>query len=92
MSLEKTPMSASVHAVVMRHGGIFCCSRKYQCTWQGFALHQGLGWGVIPHESNPWRQWHDRKCSGKLIQLVEPADGSNCREGIDQFGQVVKSA
>lgn len=91
MSTNETRQSDPVEAVIMRHGGVFCCQHKDQCRWQCFMLHGGLGWGTIPRETNLWRQAHDERCGGKLIQLMDPADGSNCREGIDQFGRVVKS-
>ena len=52
--------------------GVWCCERRYQCKWQGFALHAGLAWGEIPSENNAWRQWHDRECGGQLIQLIQP--------------------
>jgi len=54
------------------HGGVWCCENKSACKWQGYALHQGLGWGTIPPETNEWRMWHNRECGGKLIQLVPP--------------------
>jgi hypothetical protein len=48
---------------------IWYCTRKHKCKWQAFAMCQGLAWGVIPDKSNKWRQWHDRECDGKLIQV-----------------------
>ena len=56
--------------------GIWCCEQQHKCKWQGFALHHGLSWGTIPHDSNTWRQWHSRECGGALIQLVEPKEGT----------------
>lgn len=70
--IEVNTDPAPVDRVVMRHGGVFCCQHKDRCGWQGFVLHQGLGWGTIPHELNPWRQAHDQMCGGSLIQLVQP--------------------
>ncbi len=49
---------------------VWCCEKKYECKWQGFALHQGLAWGKIPPKTNMWRLWHDRECGGRLIQLL----------------------
>lgn len=47
----------------------FFCERKHFCRWQGYRLHQGLGWGTIPIQVNPWREAHDRECGGKLVPL-----------------------
>lgn len=55
----------------MPNAKAFYCERRHQCKWQCFALHQGLGWGRIPDENNPWRVWHARECGGKLIELFE---------------------
>lgn len=52
----------------------WCCEKRSKCNWQGFALHQGLAWGSIPPATDPWRQWHDRECGGKLIRLRRPHD------------------
>lgn len=49
---------------------VWCCEHRFKCKWQGFMLHQGLGWGTIPNETDEWRKWHDRECGGRLIQLV----------------------
>ena len=65
-----TPGSA-----VFTHG-VWCCERMHLCTWQCFALHQGLAWGTVPKKhdaiTNDWRTWHDRQCGGRLIQLLPP--------------------
>ena len=47
----------------------FYCEHKHKCKWQGFALHQGLGWGNPPPASHPWRKWHDQECGGQLKSL-----------------------
>lgn len=52
--------------------GVWCCEHRAECKWQGFALHQGLSWGIIPEHSQ-WREWHDRECGGRLIQLIDKA-------------------
>ena len=57
-------------AIDMDQFEVWCCERKSQCKWQGFALHQGLGWGTIPPVTDEWRKWHDRECGGRLLQLV----------------------
>jgi hypothetical protein len=49
----------------------FYCEKLHQCKWQGFKLHQGLGWGAVPGENDPWRVWHDKECGGKLIELYD---------------------
>jgi len=50
----------------------FCCERKHECKWQGFVLHQGIGWGNKDHPSRSvWRNAHDKYCGGKLISLSE---------------------
>ena len=46
------------------------CEKKWNCKWQGFALHHGIAWGIIPPKTNIWRQWHEQNCGGKLIQLI----------------------
>lgn len=56
---------------------VWCCERKERCRWQGFALNQGLGWGTV-RKSGAWREWHDRECGGRLIQLTGP-DGRSVR-------------
>jgi len=52
--------------------GVWCCEHRAKCKWQGFALHQGLSWGAIP-EHGQWREWHNRECGGRLIQLIDKA-------------------
>jgi hypothetical protein len=52
--------------------GVWCCERRSECRWQGFALHQGLGWGKVRGGWDPWAQAHERECGGKLIQLLPP--------------------
>lgn len=48
---------------------IFYCEKTTKCKWQCFALHRGMGWGKIPLlYPDGWRDWHERKCGGKLIQ------------------------
>lgn len=47
----------------------FYCEKLHQCKWQGFRLHQGLGWGEIPGERDPWRVWHTKECGGRLVEL-----------------------
>ena len=54
-------MTKNVHA--------FFCEKMDKCQWQGFALHQGLGWGEVPSPHDTWREYHDRECGGKLIQM-----------------------
>lgn len=58
----------------MKHPGVWCCSERYKCKWQCFALNQGLGWGTIPGHTNLWRKWHDKQCRGELIQLSPPSN------------------
>lgn len=48
----------------------FYCQKRHQCRWQGLILHQGLGWGLIPGEHDPWRVWHDKECGGRLVELI----------------------
>ena len=50
--------------------GVWCCEKRVACRWQGYALHQGLGWGTVRPSHDPWRIAHDRECGGKLIQLL----------------------
>lgn len=52
----------------------FFCEKHHQCKWQGFRLHQGLGWGEIPGEHDPWRIWHTRECGGRLVELFTRVD------------------
>ncbi len=52
----------------------FFCEKLHQCKWQGFRLHQGLGWGAIPGERDPWRVWHEKECGGKLVELFLKPD------------------
>jgi hypothetical protein len=52
----------------------FYCEHKHKCKWQGFALNSGLGWGVPPDTTDAWREWHDKQCGGKLIQLYEEVE------------------
>jgi hypothetical protein len=68
--LDRT--ATPVDRIVMPIRGVWCCEKQHKCTWQGFALHQGLAWGVIPNEYNAWRRRHESECGGELIQLVEP--------------------
>ena len=75
---------------MMRHGGVFCCSLKSQCKWQGVVLRHGLAWGVVPLESNAWRRCHDANCEGVLYQLSLPADGANGRIGVERDGTVIE--
>jgi hypothetical protein len=63
-------MAESLH-----HPGVWCCERRSECAWQGYALHHGLAWGVVPGEETPWRRYHDRHCGGRLIQLLDPTKG-----------------
>lgn len=70
--MDAASTATRLEPLVMRRHGVWCCDQQHKCKWQGFALHQGLSWGTIPDESNVWRQWHDRECGGKLIQIVEP--------------------
>ncbi len=65
--------SAELVAVELEHSGVWCCQRRHNCKWQGFALYQGLAWGEIPTGTS-WRKYHDLECGGKLIQLVPPND------------------
>lgn len=51
--------------------GVWCCERMAFCRWQGYELSFGLAWGRVEDCSPTWREWHDRECGGKLIQLVE---------------------
>lgn len=57
------------------HSGVWCCSEKSQCQWQGFALHQGIAWGTIGAALDEWRKRHDENCRGRLIQLIPPSVG-----------------
>lgn len=50
---------------------VWCCTEKSKCKWQAFALHQGLAWGEVPGKDNPWRQFHDVECPGKLVNLFD---------------------
>ena len=52
--------------------GVWCCEKKYKCSWQGYALHRGLSWGEIDKVSQAWRHTHEERCGGKLIQLIKP--------------------
>jgi hypothetical protein len=60
------------------HMGVWCCSKTHNCTWQGFALHRGLAWGKVPSRT-VWREYHDRHCEGRLIQLLNPGIAPNPR-------------
>ena len=52
--------------------GIWGCRRGGECTWKGTKLSDdGLSLGTVPHESDTWRQWHERKCGGELVQILE---------------------
>lgn len=50
--------------------GVWCCRKREKCKWQGFTLKGGLAWGSVPTHT-PWRKYHDEKCGGELIQLIE---------------------
>jgi len=52
--------------------GVWCCTEKTRCRWQGVRLHQGLAWGTVPPLADTWRQYHDRNCCGVLVQLIAP--------------------
>jgi hypothetical protein len=54
------------------HGGVWCCTEKSQCQWQGFALHQGLAWGTTNGPTTEWKDRHNASCRGRLIQLIPP--------------------
>ena len=54
------------------HSGVWCCTEKSQCKWQGFALHQGLAWGTANGTPPAWRDRHNANCRGRLIQLILP--------------------
>lgn len=60
----------------LTHPGIWYCTERTRCQWQGYALNQGLGWGSPPSNDGPnsYRAWHDRQCPGQLIQLLPPSD------------------
>lgn len=66
--------------------GLFVCERKHKCKWQGFRMRDGLGFGVIPHQSDAWRNRHDSECRGRLIQLIEPNSKSVCEWRPDNMG------
>jgi len=56
----------------VEHSGVWCCSEKSKCQWQGFALYQGLAWGTTEGPTSEWREMHDQNCRGELVQLVPP--------------------
>lgn len=49
----------------------FYCEHRHKCKWQGFKLHQGLGWGEIPSEHDKWTWTHTHVCGGRLIQIYD---------------------
>jgi hypothetical protein len=52
--------------------GIWGCRRGNQCKWKGRKLSSdGIALGIVPHEADTWRQWHERTCGGELVQIVE---------------------
>lgn len=57
------------------HPGVWCCSKRGQCKWKGYALEAGgLQWG-IPNQTTPeWRKQHKQMCDGELLQLIQPND------------------
>ena len=54
------------------HGGVWCCTEKAKCQWQGFVLHQGLAWGTVAGPTGEWKDRHNTNCRGRLIQLIPP--------------------
>jgi hypothetical protein len=50
---------------------IIYCEHGTKCKWKCFALDsQGYGHGRIENYLQAWRDWHEKKCGGKLIQAV----------------------
>ncbi len=64
------------------HPGVWCCERKHDCKWQGFALFRGLAWGKKEGPLDEWTKYHSEYCGGKLIQLLEPQDFPPSRPGL----------
>ena len=48
---------------------VFACERLERCTWQGFALSQGIGRGLLVNSLHQWQEAHAERCGGRLIQL-----------------------
>lgn len=69
---KQPPLAETPYSVDFLHGGVWCCTEKSQCQWQGFALHQGLAWGTTNGPTREWRDLHDVNCRGRLIQLIPP--------------------
>lgn len=55
-----------------QHPGVWCCEHRDKCKWPAFSTI-GLSWGTTPGASNIWRNYHDRYCGGRLIQLLQPS-------------------
>ena len=73
------------------HPGVWCCEHRSQCKWQGFALHQGLGWGELPDETNDWRKYHAFHCGGKLIQLAVPNTSVEVGEAAEEQARIKRN-
>lgn len=57
-----------------KHTGVWCCERKEDCEWQGYALFRGLAWGTIESPLDEWTKAHAKYCGGKLTQLLAPQE------------------
>ena len=70
--LEKAaePVDKAGDVADFEHSGVWCCTEKSNCQWQGFALHQGLAWGTVTGPTTEWLDRHSQNCRGRLIQLI----------------------
>ena len=56
---------------------VYACEKGRKCKWKAFhASYYSLTEGKIKNSTSEWREWHEKKCGGRLIQykLVEVND------------------
>lgn len=68
----KDGLAGRTGSVDFQHSGVWCCTEKSKCQWQGFALNQGLAWGTTDGPTTMWIERHKENCRGRLVQLVPP--------------------
>lgn len=53
--------------------GIYGCTLGNNCTWKAFQLgRDGIELGVKPGQWDSWLRAHDQRCSGDIVQIVQP--------------------